>query len=342
VLLAVFIYWGWDTAVTVNEETANADTTPGRAAVLSTLLLLGTYATITVAAQAFAGVGGSGIGLGNPDNSGDVFSVVGGAVFGHSGVGSVLTHLLLFLVLTSAAASTQTTILPTARTTLSMAAYRAIPESFARIHQRYLTPSVSTVAMGAASIAFYVVLTIVSNNVLADSIASLGVMIAFYYGLTGFACAWYYRRELASSPRSLLLRGVVPLAGGVLLLAVLVKSLYDMWQPDYGATSLTLPGLGWHVGGVFLLGVGALLLGVVLMALYGAGHPAYFRGEVLNRETPLTVLDDGAVGAPASLTLPDSASQEHLVVPPGEHLPEREGHAPPTVAIPPEDDRPER
>ncbi len=57
------------------------------------------------------------------------------------------------MVLTSASASTQTTILPTARTTLSMAAYKAIPAAFAKIHPKYLTPTVSTIVMGAVSIA---------------------------------------------------------------------------------------------------------------------------------------------------------------------------------------------
>src|SRR5450631_1441917 len=54
VLLAVFIYWGWDTAVSVNEETANPEVTPGRAAIISTLLLLATYAIVTVATASFA------------------------------------------------------------------------------------------------------------------------------------------------------------------------------------------------------------------------------------------------------------------------------------------------
>ena len=40
-LLAVFIYWGFDTAVSVNEETKDARKTPGRAAVIATLVLLG-------------------------------------------------------------------------------------------------------------------------------------------------------------------------------------------------------------------------------------------------------------------------------------------------------------
>src|SRR5664279_2217022 len=94
------------------------------AAIISTVLLLVIYFIVTLGAQAFAGVGKTGIGLANPDNYSDVFSSLGSAVFGHSTIGSIAARLLILLVLTSATASTQTTILPTARTTLSMAVYK--------------------------------------------------------------------------------------------------------------------------------------------------------------------------------------------------------------------------
>ena len=70
-----------------------------------------------------------------------------------------------------------------------MARVKAMPAAFGTVHPKYLTPSTSTILMGALSIAWYVGLTIVSENILFDSIAALGLMIAFYYGLTGFACA---------------------------------------------------------------------------------------------------------------------------------------------------------
>jgi amino acid transporter len=292
-LLAVFIYWGWDTAVAVNEESDDPGRTPGRAAVLSTVVLLATYAIVTIAAQAFAGVGDSGLGLANPDNSGDVFSVLGTAVLGGIGV-----KLLIFATLTSASASTQTTILPTARTTLSMAVYKAIPRSFARIHPRFLSPSVSTVAMGLASIVFYVGLTLISGNVLGDSITSIGLLIAFYYGLTGFACAWYFRHELTRSAKDLLLKGVLPLLGGIILLGAFLRSAKDMFASDYGDTS-------FHgVGGVFLLGVGALVLGVLLMIITELVMPAFFRGRTLTRYTRPVVLPETAPAV--GLRLPDS------------------------------------
>ena len=92
---------------------------------ISTVLLLLTYAIVSVAAVAFAGVGDKGIGLGNPDNADDVFAVMGTERLRRRRRRRVMLHpAARSRVLTSASASTQTTILPTARTSLSMAAYR--------------------------------------------------------------------------------------------------------------------------------------------------------------------------------------------------------------------------
>ena len=46
---------------------------------------------------------------------------------------------------------------------------------------------------------------------------AIGMYIAFYYGLTGFACVWYYRRNLTSSARNLWMQGILPLLGGLIL-----------------------------------------------------------------------------------------------------------------------------
>jgi amino acid transporter len=217
VLTTIFIYWGWDTAVTCNEESDDPSRTLGRAAVISTFLLLATYALVTAvrSAVAFVGVGTEGIGLGNPDNSCDVFAAIGPDLFGSSVLGHIGLLLLSASILTSASASTQTTILPTARTTLSMGVYKALPDSFAKIHRQYLTPTTSTIMMGAVSIVFYVLFTLISVSLLTALIGSVGLLIAFYYGLTGFACVWYYRKTLTGSVRDFTMRGVVPLLGGV-------------------------------------------------------------------------------------------------------------------------------
>ena len=39
-LLGVFAYWGWESAVNLTEETEDSASTPGRAAIVSTVVLL--------------------------------------------------------------------------------------------------------------------------------------------------------------------------------------------------------------------------------------------------------------------------------------------------------------
>ena len=293
IILMLFIYWGWDTAVAVNEETADRTRTPGRAAIISTVLLLVTYALVIVSVMSFAGIGSKGIGLGNSNNSGDVLSVLGGAIFGTSGFGTVLSRLLILMVLSSAAASTQTTILPTARTTLSMAAYKALPASFAKIHPRYLTPTVSTLVMGAVSILLYVPANFLSGgNLIYDAVTAIGLYIAFYYGLTGFSCVWYYRKNLTSSVRNLWMQGILPGVGGLLLYAAGIYSLQTDWVWSNSYTYWTVPGLHWKIGGIFLIAFGAALLGLLAGIYMRITAPAFFRKETLTRATPTLAPDD--------------------------------------------------
>ncbi|MDX3433011.1 APC family permease [Streptomyces sp. ME01-18a] len=280
--LSIFMFWGWDTCLTANEETTGAEKTPGRAALIAMVVLVGSYLATGIAAQMAVGTGGSGLGLANPDTSDNVFAALAGPVMGPG-----LGILLFVAVLASAAASLQTTFIPVARTVLAMAAYEALPASYAKVHPKFRTPGRATVVAGVATGVFYTVMTLVSEHVLVDTIYALGLMICFYYALTAFACAWYFRAELTRSVRDLVFKGVFPVVGGILLTAVFGKTLYDMWDPAYGSGSSVL-----GVGSVFVIGVGLLLLGVVLMEAMRRRAPAFFRGEVLTTETPAFVVDD--------------------------------------------------
>ena len=55
ILLGIFIYWGWDSGVAVNEESRDPTRGPGKAAVVSTLILLLIYVVVSAAAQAYHG-----------------------------------------------------------------------------------------------------------------------------------------------------------------------------------------------------------------------------------------------------------------------------------------------
>ena len=103
-------------------------------------------------------------------------------------VGVWLAILVELAIVVSSLSSSQTTIMPTSRGMLSMGVYRAVPQKFALVHDRFKSPSFSTAVMCAAAIVYYVGMTIVSQNLLYDSIYSIGLAITFYYALTGFSC----------------------------------------------------------------------------------------------------------------------------------------------------------
>ena len=280
VLLGIFIYWGWDSGVAVNEESRDSNRAPGKAAVISTMILLLIYVAVSAAAQAYHGTGFL------AGNSADVLNALGTNVFG-----SPLDKLLIIAVLTSASASTQTTILPTARTTLSMAHWKAIPSAFGRVHPRFMTPSLSTVLMGGLSILWTIALLVVNPNqdVLGDTISALGFAICFYYGFTGLACPVYYRHDLFKSVRNFLFAGLIPLLGGVMMGYVGVKA-YSYYSAAGNNYSKPLIGIQTPI----LVGIGGLIVGVVLMFASWPFFPEFFRRRWLEAADPAVLIDDAA------------------------------------------------
>ena len=189
-----------------------------------------------------------------------------------------------------------------------MAVYRAIPTTFAKVHKRHLTPTNSTIAMGLISAVLYVVFNYLSGGqVISDSVTACGVFIALYYGTTGFTCAWWYRKTLTKNTRDFFMQGVIPVTGGLILFVVLGWSLYLDWLNPYAKNynpaeasftgwQMTFPP-HWAIGGVAVLVVGAAIVGVIAMVSYNIARPAFFRGEVLNKNTPTLVPE--VTGVPA-------------------------------------------
>lgn len=282
-VIAVFAYWGWDTAVSVNEECEDSNRTPGVAAVLSVFILLAIYLLMAFGTQAFLG----------PEfvvaNSDDAIYAVG-----KEALGGFFNSLLIIAILTSAAASCQTTILPATRSMLSMGAHEAGPSVLSRIDPRTLTPKWSTWFFGAVSVGWFILLVVISENSDTDaygaSIAAVGLAIAFYYGLTGYACVWYYRRHLTKSVKHFFLIGVLPMIGSVILTFVFVKTVLDAYKSDYA------PGVLVGVGTVLVIGTVLLALGVPLMLWCRHRYPGFF---MIAPDPVETVSDPYGDGGPA-------------------------------------------
>ncbi|MHB8531853.1 MAG: APC family permease [Solirubrobacteraceae bacterium] len=285
-LLGIFIYWGWDSGVSVNEESENPHDGPGRSAVVSTVLLVAIYLIVSAGAQAFHGTEF----LGNEENASDVLNALGKGVLGAVGV-----KFLIVAVLTSASASTQTTILPTARTTLSMAHWKSIPAVFGKVHPRFRTPTASTWGFGLISIATTVPLILLSHAVLELAVVALGIPVCFYYGSTGFACIWFYRHEVTKSARHFLLTGLLPLLGGVMFYGIGIYALIHYGhaknvEEHKQYLGLTLP--------LWFGGVG-MLFGVVLMLFSRRPFREFFSRK--SETAPAGLLDLPMERAPVHL-----------------------------------------
>jgi amino acid transporter len=263
-LLGVFAYWGWESAVNLTEETRDPLRAPGRAGIWSTVVLLATYLGVATAVLAFAGTGWL---AGNADEEEAVFALLSTRVLGG------WDWVVLVAVATSAIASTQTTIIPASRTGLSMARRAALPRRFASISPAHRTPDVSTWWVAGIGVLWYVGVGLISENALFDSITGLSLLIALYYALTGLACAVYFRRQLFSSVRNLLLLGVGPLAGAAMLGWLLVLSVRDLADAENSYT-----GQAWlGVGPPLVIGVGVMATGAGLMLWWRRRDATFWR-----------------------------------------------------------------
>ena len=289
VLISVFIYWGWESAVNLTEESTNSATSPGKAAVVSTVVLLLTYVGVAIAMVAVVGPDL----VTEYDDDSALFGAVGEVVLGPA------AFLLVLAIITSGLASTQTTILPASRTSLSMAVAGAFPKAFGRVNPKFATPAFGTWVIGISSILWYVLASLLSEEFLFDSLSALSLMIAFYYGLTGIACAIYWRRRLTHSVKAFLFIGLGPTIGALMLFYLLVQSVIQLADPEESYTGTSIFGIGMPLA----IALFFTILGVVLMIIWrlGPGKSFFTRrgGEQVPDEVALAALGPTApeVGA---------------------------------------------
>ena len=213
-VLGVFFFWGWDTATNLNEESKNATKTPGHAGIIAMFLLLLIFAINIIAAQMLL-----------PAKEWNAHGATILLYFAQQAAGHWAGYVMIIAVLSSTVATTQTTLLPAARITLSMSRDRVFPKVFGTIQGKLKTPAVGTLILAFICMFGIVMVSNVSSisKVFGDLISNIGVLIAFYYGVTGVTCAWAYRKVAFKEVRFFFTGILLPFVGGVVLLAVGVK-----------------------------------------------------------------------------------------------------------------------
>lgn len=285
-LLGVFIYWGWESAVNLTEESRDAETAPGVAGVLSTVILVGTYVGVAIAIIAVAGLAT----VREYDDDAGLFGAVAEEVMGG------WYRLLVLSIIISCLASTQTTILPASRTALSMAVRGAFPHLFKEIGAGG-TPGKGTWLIGIVATVWYVGASAISENFLFDSLSALSIVVAFYYALTGVACAIYWRRALTRSVKAFVLVGLAPVVGAVILTVLLVLSVIDLANPANSYSGTAILGMGAPLA----IAVALFVLGLVFMVVWWASHGRTFfevekGGEQVSEEVADLALGPTAPG----------------------------------------------
>lgn len=240
-VLAVFLYWGWDAAFTVNEETRGAgDAARGGLIALTVMLALFVFAAVS-----FQRVMGDGELVRNGPQA---LTFLGTRL-----APEPWASLPLAALMCSAFASLQAGVIPTARGALAMGRDRTLGPVWTRVSPRFGTPAVGTVLIMAIAAAVAVLALGIPklNEMILAAVNSIGLVVSLYYGLTALACALRFRADLRAGWRAALTGVVVPAAAGLALFALgaslawhyATMSDHFAARPDNGWFMLLVPGL---------------------------------------------------------------------------------------------------
>lgn len=214
ILLAIFLYSGWDTAAYVGEETGKGKA--GKAALTSVIILFAIYSIAILAFQGVAPMADM------QNHAANILAYVGDRIGG-----GFWKNVMIVAVLGGTLASLQAAIVSAARISFAMGRDRVIPGWFGQVSARFKTPLNATILLGLLNIVFLWGATLISTvgNALADIVATLGLMAALFYLLTAGTAVWYYRRSITSSASNFLIGGVLPGLGAAFMAFVVIYSL---------------------------------------------------------------------------------------------------------------------
>jgi amino acid transporter len=222
-LLAVFMYTGWDATIYVNEEVRHRRTSPGRAAMLAVACLAVIFAAATIGLQGVV----SPARLQAHSTSALVYTAT---ALGGAGWAKVMALALALSVI----ASTGTGVVIIARLVYAMASHRVLPGFLANISRRFATPVPASLLTGLLLLvlAWLYLGTSTVQTAFTDLIAVTGLLYAGFYVLTGLAAIVYYRRRVLASPLDTLTLGILPVAAAAFLVWLVGKSLSTAPAPQ--------------------------------------------------------------------------------------------------------------
>ncbi len=183
-LIAVFLYAGWDVTFNLNEETKNARHTPGWGAFWAVLILAGLFSMFMLIVLNVM----SDVDL-QKANSNIVFAVAD-VLFPRP-----WSYLAVFAVILSTIGTIETSMLQFTRTLFAQGRDGVLHQRYAKLHSSWNTPWVANLVIWGISVCFLLLsaCSYNANHLMKVAVNAVSFQIAFFYSLTGFAWAWYYR-----------------------------------------------------------------------------------------------------------------------------------------------------
>jgi amino acid transporter len=215
-LIAVFIFSGWEGTLYVNEEAKHRRTNPGRAAITAVALLTIIYALSVMGLQGAVSPGRL------QAHSTSALTYVAQALGGASWAKVMALSLALSVI-----AATLTNIVLTARIIYGMASHRTLPEVLGNVSRRFSTPAPASVLVGVLLIVLTWVYLLANSvqNAFTAVVNVSGLLFAVFYILTALATVVYYRHRVLTSARDALVLGVLPLAAAGFLAWIVAESV---------------------------------------------------------------------------------------------------------------------
>ncbi|HET9094916.1 MAG TPA: APC family permease, partial [Solirubrobacteraceae bacterium] len=241
-LIAAFYYWGWDVSSNLGEETHDGEKNSGPGGLIGVVIVFVLFELFTVVIN-------MDLTSKQISSNSNVLETLGNVVGG--GVGG---KLMIIAVALSTIATLETTLIQVTRSLWSMSKERTLPMRFGHLHAEWRTPVFATAVVAAVSVVLFVVSSFANsvNSVLSDAISAIGLQIAVYYSLAGFAAVVAFRTVAFRSLSNFLLMFLFPLLGGAFMLFIFIESLTS--------GSLTATDI-W-------IGIGAILIGVIPLGYY--------------------------------------------------------------------------
>lgn len=232
-IIALFFFWGWDVTLNLSEETKNAHEDSGWGAVWSMVIVLALFISFTAAAQ---------LALTEDEiqKAGtNIIFVLAEKVFP-----SPYSYLAVLAVMLSTVGTLETSIFQFTRTMFAQGRDGVLHRRYALLHSKWKTPWVATLVIMCIGLVLLFASSFFPtvNSIIEVSVKAIGFQVAFYYGLTGYACAWSFRREATASIGKFIIWVVWPFISASFMVAIAIYSVksFDAMTTIIGTGGIAL------------------------------------------------------------------------------------------------------